>query len=72
MLTHSDIGKLYKVFRSIDVDNSGTIEVNELMDGSKMEKNAFNDRVFKIFDEDGSGQIGERSLYAACSCALCV
>ena len=41
MLTHSDIGKLYKVFRSIDVDNSGTIEVNELMDGSKMEKNTF-------------------------------
>ncbi len=54
-LTERDIGRLFRIFRRVDVDNSGQIELAELLVHMDVEKTPFTRRVFSIFDEDGSG-----------------
>ena len=59
-LQESEIANLYTVYRLVDVDNSGTIEVNELLAHIDVDKTKFTERIFSIFDEDRSGQIDFR------------
>lgn len=61
-LTEKDVGKIYKIFRKIDKDNSGTIQILEMLNYFDIDRNRFTERVFGIFDEDGSGQIDFREF----------
>lgn len=46
----------------IDNDNSGEIEMAELLAFLDLEKTRFTKRIFSIFDEDGSGLIDFREF----------
>jgi serine/threonine-protein phosphatase 2B regulatory subunit len=61
-LTTSEVGKLYEIFRSIDKDNSGLINMDELLNQILMDATEFRNRVFSILDEDGSGEIDFREF----------
>ena len=52
-----DIGRLYRVYRKIDVDGGGDIELAELLAYLDLDKTRFTKRIFSLFDEDKSGRI---------------
>ena len=56
-LRRKEVGKLYDIFKAVDVDHSGSIGLDELLNHLQIEKTVFRDRIFSIFDEDGSGQV---------------
>ncbi len=64
-LTSHDVGRLYKIFRKVDVDGSGTIALAELLAHIDVERTQFSQRVFSIFDEDGSGEIDFKEFVLA-------
>jgi Ca2+-binding EF-hand superfamily protein len=64
-LKASEVSKLYKIFRKVDADGSGTIELIELLVHIDLERTKFTERIFSIFDEDGSGQIDFREFVVA-------
>lgn len=64
-LSRREVNKLYKIFRKADVDGSGTIALIELLCHIDVERTAFTERVFSIFDEDGSGEIDFREFVLA-------
>lgn len=49
--------KLYKIFLTIDLDNSGKIGFIELLTLLNVENTKFTGRIFSIFDNDNSGEI---------------
>ena len=53
----TDILKLYRRFKELDLDGSGTLEPSELMQISKDEANPLMERVIEVFDTDGSASI---------------
>ena len=64
-LKRSEVEKLYRIFRKVDADGSGTIELIELLVHIDLERTKFTERIFSIFDEDGSGQIDFREFVVA-------
>ena len=62
----ADIGSLFRIFRMVDVDNSGTIEVAELLAFLDIERTKFSKRIFCMFDEDNSGEIDFREFVLSC------
>ena len=52
-----DIGRLHKVYRKIDNDTSGEIELAELLAFLDLDRTRFTKRIFSIFDDDNSGLI---------------
>uniref|UniRef100_A0A7S3M1J4 EF-hand domain-containing protein n=1 Tax=Spumella elongata TaxID=89044 RepID=A0A7S3M1J4_9STRA len=56
-LKNNEIKKLNKIFNSVDVDKSGSIEVVELLTLLDIERTPFNVRIFAAFDKDRTGQI---------------
>eukprot|EP00944_MAST-04C_sp_MAST-4C-sp1_P013877 g13877.t1 len=56
-LTALTIDKFYSVFRAIDGDNGGEIDMHEFYVFFDLEESPFVDRAFGLFDRDGSGQI---------------
>lgn len=56
-ISDSEVYKLYKKFRKVDMDNSGTIDVVELLTVIDVERKPFSEQVFSVFDEDKSGKI---------------
>lgn len=64
-LSEREVSKLYRIFRKVDVDGSGQIELIELLVHIDIERTAFSERVFGIFDEDGSGEIDFREFVLA-------
>lgn len=61
-LTPREIQKMYKVFRKVDFDGSGAIGLGELLAHIDVERTKFSERIFSIFDEDGSGEIDFREF----------
>lgn len=61
-LSSGEVRKLYHIFKSMDVDGSGTIELIELLAHIDVERTNFTERVFSIFDEDRSGQVDFREF----------
>lgn len=57
MLEPEEIGMLYEIFQSVDKDKSGYVSTQELFEHLAVQSTYFRDRVFSIFDEDGSGKI---------------
>eukprot|EP00639_Heterosigma_akashiwo_P031669 CAMPEP_0194672140 /NCGR_PEP_ID=MMETSP0295-20121207/6257_1 /TAXON_ID=39354 /ORGANISM="Heterosigma akashiwo, Strain CCMP2393" /LENGTH=370 /DNA_ID=CAMNT_0039555771 /DNA_START=135 /DNA_END=1244 /DNA_ORIENTATION=+ len=60
-LHNRDVWALHSSYAAIDGDNSGTIEVKELMAYLGLHSQ-FTNRVFRIFDEDGSGELDFREF----------
>ena len=56
-LTALTIDKFYSVFRAIDGDNGGEIDMHEFYVFFDLEESPFVDQTFGLFDRDGSGQI---------------
>ena len=65
MLTEADIGRLYKAFVRVDLDMSGEVATWELLEHLKVERTKFTKRIFRIFDEDDSGQIDFKEFVVA-------
>jgi len=60
MVTHFDpeeIKRLGKRFRKLDLDNSGTLSVEEFMSLPELQQNPLVQRVIEIFDTDGNKEI---------------
>ena len=61
-LSKREIKKLYYIFKKVDVDGSGSIGLAELLTHIDLERTRFTERIFSIFDEDGSGEIDFREF----------
>ena len=61
-LTKREIRTLWKVFVRVDVDGSGSIGLAELLAHIDLDRTRFTERIFSIFDEDGSGEIDFREF----------
>ena len=57
-----DLHRLFDVYCKIDQDFSGQISTWELLEYLHLERTKFTKRIFRIFDEDGSGQIDFREV----------
>lgn len=60
MVTNFDadeIRRLGKRFRKLDLDNSGSLSVEEFMSLPELQQNPLVQRVIEIFDEDGNGEV---------------
>lgn len=58
-----EIKRLGKRFKKLDLDNSGSLSVEEFMSLPELQQNPLVQRVIDIFDTDGNGEVdfkGER------------
>tara|TARA_B100000780_G_scaffold239983_1_gene181900 strand:- start:830 stop:2092 length:1263 start_codon:yes stop_codon:yes gene_type:complete len=49
--------RLEKVFRAIDFDGSGEVDVSEFLQFFELQRTRFSKRVFSVMDADGSGEM---------------
>jgi Ca2+-binding EF-hand superfamily protein len=61
-LTEKAVEKFWKIYRKIDLDGSGSIEIKEMLVHFDIDRTKFTKRVFGIFDEDNSGYIDLREF----------
>jgi serine/threonine-protein phosphatase 2B regulatory subunit len=66
LLGPNELSQLFAVYCKIDIDRSGDITTWELLEHLHLERSRFTKRIFRIFDEDGSGQIDFREFVIAC------
>lgn len=52
-----EIRRLGKRFRKLDLDNSGSLSVDEFMSLPELQQNPLVQRVIDIFDQDGNGEV---------------
>ena len=52
-----EIKRLGKRFRKLDLDNSGSLSVDEFMSLPELQQNPLVQRVIDIFDTDGNGEV---------------
>jgi len=62
LLSEDDLSRLFEVYCKIDQDLSGEIATWELLEHLRLERTKFTKRIFRMFDEDGSGQIDFREF----------
>lgn len=53
----SEVGRFYKLFKSIDSNDSESVDITELCCHLRVEKTRFNRRLFGLMDYDGSGEL---------------
>lgn len=56
-LTRPEVVKMYEIFKDIDKDSSGSIDVVELLTLMDIERTEFTERIFTAFDKDHTGKI---------------
>lgn len=56
-LTPHDVIELHKKFRCIDKDDSGSIQLIELLNYLDIERTTYTEKVFGMFDIDRSGHV---------------
>lgn len=64
-----EIRRLGKRFRKLDLDNSGSLSVEEFMSLPELQQNPLVQRVIDIFDADGNGEVdfkGKEEMTADC------
>ena len=64
-LSEDELARLFEIYVKIDQDYSGEISTWELLEYLRLERTKFTKRIFRIFDEDGSGQIDFREFVIA-------
>ena len=52
-----EIKRLGKRFRKLDLDNSGSLSIDEFMSLPELQQNPLVQRVIDIFDTDGNGEV---------------
>ena len=57
-----EIQRLGKRFRKLDLDNSGSLSIDEFMSLPELQQNPLVQRVIEIFDQDGNGELDFRGL----------
>merc|ERR1712136_599678 len=65
MCSHFDpeeIARLGKRFRKLDLDNSGSLSVDEFMSLPELQQNPLVARVIEIFDQGGNGEVDFREF----------
>ena len=70
-----EIKRLGKRFRKLDLDNSGSLSVDEFMSLPELQQNPLVQRVIDIFDTDGNGEVdfkGEWFCYFYFMCRDCL
>lgn len=58
-----EIRRLGKRFRKLDLDNSGSLSVEEFMSLPDLQQNPLVQRVIEIFDTDGNGEVDFKGLF---------
>jgi Ca2+-binding EF-hand superfamily protein len=61
-LQGNELTKLFHIFKSIDRDQRGSVDVKELLDYLDLEDSEFSKRTFSVFDVNGSGHIDLREF----------
>lgn len=64
-LSEKSVEKFWQIYKKIDMDGSGTIEIKEMLVHFDIDRTKFTKRVFSIFDEDNSGEIDLREFILA-------
>merc|ERR1711899_631500 len=57
-----EIKRLGKRFKKLDLDNSGSLSVDEFMSLPELHQNPLVQRVIEIFDQDGNGEVDFREF----------
>lgn len=52
-----EIKRLGKRFKKLDLDNSGSLSIDEFMSLPELQQNPLVQRVIDIFDTDGNGEV---------------
>lgn len=68
-----EIKRLGKRFKKLDLDNSGSLSVEEFMSLPELQQNPLVQRVIDIFDTDGNGEVdfkGMQHILPVCACDL--
>jgi len=52
-----EIKRLGKRFKKLDLDNSGSLSIDEFMSLPELQQNPLVQRVIEIFDTDGNGEV---------------
>lgn len=68
-----EIKRLGKRFRKLDLDNSGSLSIDEFMSLPELQQNPLVQRVIDIFDTDGNGEVdfkGEQFVCSVCDCCV--
>jgi Ca2+-binding EF-hand superfamily protein len=58
-----EIRRLGKRFRKLDLDNSGSLSIDEFMTLPELQQNPLVQRVIDIFDADGNGEVDFKGIY---------
>ena len=58
-----EIKRLGKRFKKLDLDNSGSLSVDEFMTLPELQQNPLVQRVIDIFDTDGNGEVDFKGNY---------
>lgn len=58
-----EIKRLGKRFKKLDLDNSGSLSVEEFMSLPELQQNPLVQRVIDIFDTDGNGEVDFKGLF---------
>ena len=56
-LEEADVDKFYKLYRKMDKDNGGSIDIQEFYRHFNLSRSPFADRVFQVMDGDGSKEL---------------
>jgi len=62
-----EIKRLGKRFKKLDLDNSGSLSIDEFMSLPELQQNPLVQRVIEIFDTDGNGEVdfkGRKLLFS--------
>lgn len=76
-----EIRRLGKRFKKLDLDNSGSLSVDEFMSLPELQQNPLVQRVIDVFDRDGNGEVDFKGMYmfslslllhsfSCCSCSV--
>lgn len=64
-LKKNEVKQLYKIYSTVDFDQSGSVDIVELLTILDLEKTKFTERIFCVFDKDGSDQIDFKEFVLA-------
>lgn len=64
-LSKSEVQRMYNIFRKVDLDGGGSVDIVELLTLLDIERTRFTEQVFTVFDSDGSGKVDFREFVMA-------